>query len=250
MFHLINKYLLLIAAILFTSVASANTVKLATGEWAPYQSKSLKHEGFITQIVTEAFAAEGYTVELTYMPWKRGFEEAKVGNLDGSFIWSKNPEREASFHYSDPVITLSTSLFQQKGKNISWSTLEDLSKYKIGGVVGYAYGTEELEKQGKLKILRISKAESNYKKLGAGRLDIVLEDTDVGKETVNRLGLSGKIETNSKALTERDYSVIISKKSPKAQELLDAFNRGLAKLKAEGKLDAYREASVKGEYKK
>ncbi|USD43643.1 transporter substrate-binding domain-containing protein [Vibrio sp. SCSIO 43135] len=243
------RYCLLLASLMFVGVSSANTVKLANGEWAPYQSKSLKNGGFISQLVQEAFEAEGYQVEYTYMPWKRGFEESKAGKLDGSLIWSKNPEREQFFHYSDPVITLSTSLFQRKDKPVTWRAREDLSAFKVGGVTGYAYGIEDLEKDGTIKIQRISSAENNYKKLAAGRLDIVLEDTDVGLETINKLNLTGKLEPNDKTLTARNYFVIISKKSPRAQELVDAFNRGLMKLKEQGKLDKYREASIRGEYK-
>ncbi|AIW16110.1 ABC transporter substrate-binding protein [Vibrio tubiashii] len=243
------KLIALIFALSVSHISYANTVKLANGEWAPYQSKSLKEGGFITQIVREAFEAEGYTVEFDYMPWKRGFEEAKAGNYDGSLIWSKNPDREQHFLYSNPVITLSTALFQQTSKPVTWSNREDLSSLKIGGVTGYAYGIEDLEKAGTVKIQRIASAENNYKKLKAGRLDVVLEDMDVGMETVTKLGLTGAIEPNAKMLTERDYFVIISKNSPRNQELLDAFNRGLAKLEAEGKLEQYRQASIEGKYK-
>lgn len=243
------KLIALIFALSVSHISYANTVKLANGEWAPYQSKSLKQGGFITQIVREAFEAEGYTVEFDYMPWKRGFEEAKAGNYDGSLIWSKNPDREQHFLYSNPVITLSTALFQQTSKPVTWSNREDLSSLKIGGVTGYAYGIEDLEKAGTVKIQRIASAENNYKKLKAGRLDVVLEDMDVGMETVTKLGLTGAIEPNAKMLTERDYFVIISKNSPRSQELLDAFNRGLAKLEAEGKLEQYRQASIEGKYK-
>lgn len=246
---LVNLFLFLLSPFIFLSVAQADTVKLANGEWAPYQSKSLKNGGFITQIVKEAFEAEGYQVEFTYMPWKRGFEEAKAGKFDGSLIWSKNPDREQFFHYTNSVITLSTGLFQQKSKPVSWSSKEDLKNFKIGGVTGYAYGVEDMEKAGQIKIQRIASAENNYKKLSAGRLDIVLEDMDVGMETITKLNLTDKIEPNAKTLSARDYFVIISKNSPRSVELVEAFNRGLEKLKAEGKLEAYREASIQGQYK-
>ncbi|MDN3611911.1 substrate-binding periplasmic protein [Vibrio ostreicida] len=248
--RLIHTLLCFTASFVFAAFAQANTVKLANGEWAPYQSKSLKNGGFITQIVREAFEAEGYQVEFTYMPWKRGFEDSKVGKFDGSLIWSKNPERQQFFHYTNTVITLSTALFQQKARPVTWSSEEDLAQFKIGGVTGYAYGIEQLENSGKLTIQRIASAENNYKKLSAGRLDIVLEDMDVGMETITNLKLTDKLEPNPKTLTTREYFVIISKKSPRAQELTDAFNRGLAKLEAEGKLDAYRQASIEGKYKK
>ncbi|ASP38088.1 amino acid ABC transporter substrate-binding protein [Bacterioplanes sanyensis] len=245
----LNRIVLAITLSWLAITSQAEPVKLANGEWAPYQSEQLKHGGFISQIISEVFAAEGYQTEFSYMPWKRGFEETKNGKMDGAFIWSKDEERQQHFLFSDPVITLSTSLFQQVGKSISISGPEDLAGKQVGGIIGYNYGTEALEESGKLKIQRIAEAEGNFKKLELGRLDIVLEDTDVGAEQVNRLGLGDKIVANPTTINQRDFYLLISKKSPRAQELVDAFNRGLAKLKADGKLEAYRAASVRGEYK-
>ncbi|MBN3574681.1 substrate-binding periplasmic protein [Vibrio neptunius] len=231
-----------------TFSAFAKVVTLSNGEYSPYLSKSLKHGGFVTHIVKEAFEAEGYKVEFKYMPWKRGFEQAKSGSVDGSLIWVKNTDREQFFYFTDPVITLSTAVFQKKGANITWDKLSDFKQYKIGGVIGYAYGVEGLEKQGVVKLQRISNPDNNYKKLEEERLDVVLEDSYVGLETINRLGLADELEMNTKTVQDREHFVIISKNSPRAKELIDAFNKGLAKLRSEGKLEAYRAASLKGEY--
>lgn len=238
-----------ILLVLMSAAVQAEPVKLANGEWAPYQSEQLKNGGFITQFTKEAFAAAGYEVEFAYMPWTRGYEDAKDGKYDGSIIWSKNAEREADFLFSEPIIRLSTSLFQQKGKNMPISGMSDLAGKRVGGMIGYTYGTEEMEEAGQLKIQRVSDAENNMQKLMHGRLDFVLEDTDVGKELILNMNIGDKIEANPTTINQRDYYLIISKKSPRAQELIDAFNRGMAKLNEDGKLDSYREASARGEYK-
>ncbi|WP_028866284.1 substrate-binding periplasmic protein [Psychromonas aquimarina] len=243
------RTLLLTLVILFSTNLSAQKITLANGEWAPYLSKDLKQYGYISHIVSEAFAEEGIEVEYVFLPWKRGYELAKEGKHDGTLIWGFSEERAADFIYSDVVAVLGTGLFVQKGKNIEWNEIKDISKYNIGGVLGYAYGTEDLEAAGELKIKRISSAEANYKKLASGRLDIVLENGDVGLEIVNHLGLDDKVSLLPKLLTSRDYSVIISKKTAGAQALVDAFNRGFQKLKADGRYQKYIEASRRGEYK-
>jgi len=242
---------LILTSLLLSGIsAQAQEITLANGEWAPYMSKDLKHAGYMSHIVTEAFAEEGIKVKYVFLPWKRGFEDAKDGKFEGSLIWGYNEDRAKDFLFSEPVAELGTSLFHQKGKNIDWSKPEDLAKYKIGGVVGYAYGIEELEKQGVVKVDRIGKDVGNYKKLAAGRLDIVLEDTEVGHSTLSKLGLTDKINAHPKPLKNRKYSVIISKKTPNAQSLLEAFNNGLKKLIADGRYQQYLEASRRGEYKK
>ncbi|WP_019615688.1 substrate-binding periplasmic protein [Psychromonas ossibalaenae] len=243
------RTLLLIVIMLFSPNLLAQKITLANGEWAPYLSKDLKQYGYIAHIVSEAFAEEGIEVEYVFLPWKRGYEQAKEGKYDGTLIWGFSEERAADFLYSDVVAVLGTGLFVQKGKNIEWNEMKDISKYNIGGVLGYAYGTENLEASGAMKIKRISSDEANFKKLASGRLDIVLENGDVGLEIVTRLGLNDKVSLLPKLLTSRDYSVIISKNTKNAQVLVDAFNRGFQKLKADGRYQKYIEASRRGEYK-
>jgi len=234
---------------LSSTVNAAEKITLANGEWAPYLSKDLKHSGYMSHIVSEAFAEEGIEVDYVFLPWKRGFEDAKEGKYQGSLIWGYNDDRAKDFLYSDTVAELGTSLFYNKSNPIEWNEPTDLKKYKMGGVIGYAYGIEELEKQGILKIERIGKDVGNYKKLAAGRLDIVLEDTEVGHESINKLGMTEQLAVHPKTLKSRKYSVIISKNAPNAQALVDAFNRGLKKLKDDGRYQKYLEASRRGEYK-
>lgn len=243
------RFVLMFVVTLSFTLNAAEKITLANGEWSPYLSKDLKHSGYISHIVTEAFAEAGIDVKYVFLPWKRGYESAKEGKFQGSLVWSYNNERGQDFLYSDPVVTLGTSLFYNKSKPISWSKNEDLKQYKIGGVIGYAYGVSELEKQGIIKINRIGNDTGNYKKLVAGRLDVVLEDTEVGHERIIKLGLKDKIAAHPKKLTSSGYSVIISKKIPNAKKLIDAFNQGLKKLKADGRYDKYVEASRRGDYK-
>ncbi|WP_020409989.1 substrate-binding periplasmic protein [Hahella ganghwensis] len=241
--------LLMLLVIMFAPFwASAEKITLANGEWAPYLSDKLKHDGYMSRIVKDAFAEEGIEVEYVFLPWKRGYEEAKKGVYAGTLIWGYNDERAKDFLYSDTVATLGTSLFYNKSKPIDWSKPEDLSQYRIGGIIGYAYGIEDLEKSGAVKIERIDNDQGNYRKLAAGRLDIVLEDTEVGLESLARYGLADKIEPHQKTLEPRKYSVIFSKNHPKAQELMEAFNRGLKKVIDDGRYDKYLQESRSGAY--
>ncbi len=243
------RILFIMAFGLVANLACAEKITLANGDWAPYMSKDLKMHGYMSHIVKEAFASEGIEVNYVFLPWKRGFEGAKAGKYQGSLIWGFNEERAKDFLFSDPVAQLGTSLFHLKSKAFDWSAPDDLKGFKLGGVVGYAYGVEDLEKKGIVKILRISSAEANYQKLASGRIDIVLEDTEVGHGLVSKLGLASKVTAHPKTLKPRKYSVIISKKVANAQHLLETFNKGLKTIKADGRYDKFVEASRRGEYK-
>ena len=66
---------LLIVLLLTSYLAVAEKITLANGEWAPYLSENLKHYGYISRIVKEAFEEEGYEVEYVFLPWKRSERE-------------------------------------------------------------------------------------------------------------------------------------------------------------------------------
>jgi polar amino acid transport system substrate-binding protein len=229
--------------------AHSETIKITNGDWAPYMAESLKHYGVVSHIVSETFALEGITVEYVFLPWKRAYEDAKEGKADGSIIWGFSEERAAELKFSEPVINLETVLFIQKNSTVDWTTEEDLGKYSIGGVIGYSYGIEALETSGKVKISRIASPENNYKKLASGRLEIVLEDRDVGWQLANNLGLTDSLKTHPKPLNTKSFHLLMSKNSAKGDKFLEAFNRGLAKMKASGKLDQMVKDSQEGKYK-
>ena len=90
--------------------------------------------------------------------------------------------------------------------------MADLAGKRVGGMIGYTYGTEEMEEAGQLKIQRVSDAENNMQKLIHGRLDFVLEDTDVGKELILNMNISDKVEANPTTINQRNYYLLISKK--------------------------------------
>ena len=229
--------------------ANAKIVKIASGEWPPYTSSKLRHGGFLAHIVKEAFETQGYAVEFSYLSWNRGFEMTRLGFFDSIIGWTKTKEREKHFFFSEPIFNKSTSVFQLKNKPISWLHDTDLGQYRVGGVVGYSYGIDELEEQGEVKVIRSPSLEKSYRMLMLNRLDAVLSNTLAGLEIIKQLGLTDKIEANPKLFSERDYHIIFSKKSPHMGELVATFNRGLAELKMQGKLEEYIKASARGEYK-
>ncbi|WP_432579665.1 substrate-binding periplasmic protein [Vibrio sinus] len=245
-----SRFLLLCALSVSFLTYGKEVVTLATSEWTPYQSKRLKHDGFVTQIVVEAFEKEGYEVELAYLPWVRGYELVKQGKLDGTFIWAFSKEREKDFLFSEPVIHLALSIFHRSNMQLNWNNPSDFSQYRIGGQIGFDYGLSELEKNETLTIFRIANAEGNYHKLTNNRLDIILDFTDVGYHLINKLGLTGQITASPKPLNTRAYSLLISKQSPRARELINAFNRGIKKMRDSAQIEKYKQASQRGEYLK
>lgn len=221
------------------------TVTLANGDWPPYMGKNLPHAGSVSRIVTEAFASEGVKVKFEFLPWARGLEEAKAGHLDGTFVWSKTPERESTFYLTEPVFIEKVYLLYPKGKPLHFNQLSDLAKASLGATIGYNYGPEwnKLEAAKGLQVSRVPSDEQNLQKLLGGRVDGFPIDLTVGMYMLNQLG--GQVAMDkvgydaAKPLQQEPMFMLISRQGSNGAELVKKFNAGLAKLKASGKLDQY-----------
>src|SRR5690606_13605971 len=133
-------------------------------------------------IVRDAFREAGYEVELRYFPWPRALLAGEKGQVDGTFVWSHKPEREANFLYSDAVGEYGYVFFHLKSTPFDWRSLDDLYRFKIGGTTSYNYGEEFLQagQDGRLSLEWVSSDELNWRKLMAGRIDLFPQDIFVG----------------------------------------------------------------------
>lgn len=227
------------------SAIAERTITLGNGEWPPYQGRKLPYSGSASRIVTEAFASEGITVRFEYMPWARALLESKAGHLDGTFVWSKTPEREVAFHFTDPVFTESVYLLYRKIKPLHFRQLADLSGAILTGTIGYNYGPEwnKLEAAGLLLLTRVPSDEQGLRMLLAGRVDGFPVDLAVGQYLLDQIG--GPDATDAigydadKPMLQLPMCLMISRHTVDGAELVRKFNAGLAKLKASGKLARY-----------
>lgn len=233
---------------------TSNKITLASGEWSPYVSENLMHEGVISRIIMESFALKGIEVEFVYLPWKRGMEESKIGKWHGTLPWLKNEEREEYFYFSDPIAYENVLFFYKKDSDFNWETISDLKDYKIGGTVGYFYGYEfdEAEKAGTITIERTTKDELNFKKLAAGRVDIIISEIDVGYDIIARLYTpeeSKEIVHHPRPISQNPLYLLMSKNFEGNERNIELFNLGYKRLTESGKVDQYWEESRQGDYK-
>lgn len=231
--------LLVLTLLLTCSMASAETIRLANGEWSPYLSPQLPDYGPVSALVKAAFAEEGIRVEYVFMPWRRGYEEARDGRLDGTIVWSRTEERQRDFLYTDAVGSLRTMLFHRRDDPFDWQTIDDLTGLRIGGVIGYSYAVEQAERDGRIRIERIADPANNYRKLMADRLDLVAEDEAVGLALIDSLGLNHAVTFHPTPLKHVTYHVLVSRRTGRGEALVAAFNRGLASLRAKGRVQDY-----------
>lgn len=228
-------------------LSHADTVYLDIGEWAPFTSEKDPNGKVAETLVREVFALEGLDVEYNYYPWKRSYERIKNGKSDGTFPWFVNPDRGDHEYFiisQERLFRDREVFFYRVDRPFDWNDYSDLKKYVVGGVIGYSHVTQ-LANHG-IKVEIVSNEAQNYRKLMAGRVDVVPGSRIVGYHMIQQMypeAQSRMIKHHSKPLREADMFIFFSRKNPKSHALDEAFSRGMKKLKSSGRystiLDQY-----------
>jgi len=229
-------------------IKAQETITINSGEWPPYLAENTPHYGFFSHIVTSAFQLESIKIDYKFKPWKRTFEEAKLGLVNASIGWSKTPEREENFIFSDPIIIGESVFFHLKAQAVNWQNFNDLTQYSIGGTLGYEY---KFEHEPGLTIERVANDEINFRKLLKGRTMILPSDKEAGYMILNkhfRAEQISKITYNRKAYDQTSYRLIFPKNHPDSERLVALFNIGLKKLRQSGMFAQIIHAQEAGEY--
>ncbi|MBI3899355.1 MAG: transporter substrate-binding domain-containing protein [Gammaproteobacteria bacterium] len=226
------------AAVLFAFPASAaDSLRLVSTEFPPYTGKSLAHGGIATEIATEAFKRAGYSVKVEFLPWARALQVGQTGKVDGIVgIWHSK-EREQWFDFREPLLPNSIGFYKRSGTSVAYQSVADLASYSVGVVRSYA-NPEVFNNAKKLRVEEVVDDETNLRKLGAGRIDLVLIDKGVARYLLDTSlpDLNGKIEWIGPAVAEMPLYVAFSKNAADHEKKSAAFDRGFKALQKDGTL--------------
>ncbi|TWI70325.1 polar amino acid transport system substrate-binding protein [Desulfobotulus alkaliphilus] len=205
--------------------ASAENLTGASLNWEPYIGETMPREGYVAEVVKEAFSREGYNLEIQYMPWARVVALSKEGRFDVYFPEYYAEELKEDFLISDPFPGGPLVFFQKKGANITYNSMEDLRSYKIGVVRGYV-NTPEFDAAEYLTKDPVTEDMQNILKLLAGRIDLMVVDKYVGLHLLRTQvpDRVNEIEIVEPPLGVNDLYVCFPKNTKDAEKRLKAFN--------------------------
>lgn len=127
----------------FCSGLQAKPIELVYVSFPPYEENiDGKPAGILIQIVEQVFKKADIPFNLTFLPFKRGYELVKKGDYDGLFNFYQIDARLPHFDFSAPIIKNPLVFFVHKDSAMTYESLEDLNQKKIGVVIGYTYGKE------------------------------------------------------------------------------------------------------------
>ncbi len=193
--------------------------------------------GLAVEIALEAFRRLGIEADIELHPWKRVLRMLETKESDGVLVLMKTEERQRFLIFTETYITGKDLIYydmydMHRGGKFSWDNYADLRPFTIGLVEEYSYDNDFLEAIDRwgLKIEYAGNPETNFRKLAAGRVDLVVEEMYVAHALINNFpGWKDRIAAAGKEIAEYPYYMAFSKKSGH-DELAEQVNTVLEEM--------------------
>lgn len=220
----------------FTASAQERSLDIAATEWPPFYGADLEDNGFMTEIVREAFQRSGYTTDVSFLPWSRAFEGTREGRYDALFTMWYREDREADFIFSSPLPANELVFVVRAGEEFAFEGFDAIGDLRVGVVRGYAAPPGFLEAG--LQISEARDDEENLRKLLRGRIDMVLSDRIVAQHIINTL-MSDDAElfdlVSPPVHSDIQY-LVVPRVAENAEGIMSAFNAAIAEMQEDGTL--------------
>jgi polar amino acid transport system substrate-binding protein len=212
-----------------------SSIVIVTGNYPPAINNLANDKGYISRLVSDAFALAGIETEFVFVPWARGLRMAELGGEACIMYYTKTADRDKSFTFSEPLFEEEWLFFHLKSTLIKWQKLTDLSRFIFGATLSYSYSEEfhKLADDETLNVNWVARDKQNWQMLMAGRIDI-FPSAKTGWYQLRQLYSDGdiqKITTHAKPLKTQLNYLLFSKEHPNADYFRIKFNQGFAKLK-------------------
>ena len=241
-----GRIVALIVLILFSittplAAKPGKTIKLTTCNRQPYGGVNLTNLGVASDLITQLFKRLGYQAHIDILPWQQALDKTARGECHMVYNAHFSEERTKTFAFSDSYLDTSLHLCSRWEDGISYGSLEELAKYKIGVVEGVVY-SKAFEAAGFLNKVPAPTDQHSLKALMDGKVDLIAIDKIVGTHLVKTspfLTMPLDHLTFHEPPLEKSMPLyaMFSKVRPGYHLLIKAFNRELAAMAKDGTLD-------------
>ncbi|OFA00352.1 ABC transporter substrate-binding protein [Duganella sp. HH101] len=215
--------------------ACPKVVVSADPDYAPlhwYDGKELR--GPSIELAARILADLQIPYEIRYVgPWKRVLAYAAVGKVDLVATLKIQPERERYLDFvRTPAFPNPVAVFVRRQRAFLFNTWQDLASHKGGIALGNTFGQQFSEfAAAHLQLEESGTADSNFRKLGLGRIDYFVSGLFTGEAWLARHDVGAQLMAMRPFLAEDKNYYAFSKASPCAR-YLDAFEARLKELVA------------------
>jgi polar amino acid transport system substrate-binding protein len=139
--------------------------------------------------------------------------------------------------FSNAYASNKIKFIKKGGDPFEYEGIASLAGKKVGVIIGFGYGDEFMNAKTFTRE-GVSDFITNIKKLVRGRVDLTIEDEIVAKSILNKKApaLLEQVEFIQNPLSSNDLYVACGLANPRHEEIINAFNKGLEAIKADGTL--------------
>ncbi len=236
------------------NAADKPLLRISVGEWPPYLSARLEHQGPLAHLIRDLLSEEGYRVEFSFLPWSRAYAEAASGRYDATAVWMHKNEREADFLFSEPLLDEQFVFFHLKSQPFDWQTFDDLSGMTLGGGLEYSYGADfdAFLAEGKVRIERVPSDRQNFEKLLKERVVLYPQERNVGYAALHSEFSRedrDRITHHPRPLLVNLSYLMLPRRLEQSETLRERFNARLQQFRETGRYQQYFNDLQAGHYR-
>lgn len=232
----------IVGTLLFSVMLSfADQITIVGDAWPPYNTETPdKDPGYAVEIAKEAFSKKGHTVKYEIVPWTRALDgtvsgkyTGAIGAFDGDVKGGVLPEESIGINQN--------TFFTKKGEAWKFTGIPSLEGKQLGLIKDYTYDKGAFDAwAAKSKTVQWASGEGpllmNLKKMGSGRIDILLEDPNVVHYVAKQNGMDGQIQEVGALSANNPIFIAFSPSNPKSKEYAKILSDGIKEMRKSGQL--------------
>lgn len=223
---------------LLCNLSWADEIVLQANESPPYWSKLEANGGLGSELVQAISAAAGLQTRIDFVPLTRMIEDRDNNDLGNPEFYMEQQEFAAII----PIAISEASLFYYRPhfpQPPRIDSFDDLKQYRLGVLKGTLINRNAFEQWGLHFETSYTQA-SLFKKLKAGRLDLVFEIDLVGQQMIAQVFSheADNFVRQPLANSLSPIAIMLDAESPNAQIIAAQYRRGLAAIIANGRYQA------------
>lgn len=215
---------------------AASRLVVATADpWPPYADPAHPAQGLTLEILSMALGRSGYAVTMVYLPWVRAEQRLERGGADLLIDCWRTEARARRYLFSRPFARNRLLFLRRAADRFVFAGQGSLKGKTVGTIRGYGY-TDAFMADASIRREEVTNFKDNVRKLVSGRVDLIIEDELVARTQLEQLpaDLSRQVAFIEPPLVVNDLHVVAYPGNPDAQDIIRAFDSGLAAMIADG----------------
>jgi len=209
-----------------------SSINVVSEAWPPYIVVNDKVAiGLEVDIAREVFRQLSINMTFSEVPWKRAVLTVQEKHADAILGIFSNVERRDYFYYPDESLLETTyAVFSRVDESVSYQSINDLSGLRVAITRGYFY-SQEFSDATDFKKVEVTNVKQSFGMLSLGRVDVVIENRDVGNYYADLLNIKDNIFVAKQTLTKPKPHYLAFAMTERNKELVMRFSDTLKKFK-------------------